>query len=186
MKKLFVAAVLFASTSAYAEGAYVTASAGSGKSSYDCTGTSSCKLNDTVYKLGVGYKFNQNFSIEGVYFDLGKVDATVDTGFGSATGTIKSSGYGVRGLVSMPFSDNFSGFVTLGINQAQSKIDVALGNQSGGESENSTQVSASLGVDYAFSETVALRAEVESHRFKDIADQNYRIVSGTVGLKISF
>ena len=95
MKKILIAASLLAcSSAALAEGAYVGGNIGTARSNLDCAGTDSCSKNGTAVKGFVGYSFNDMFSVEGSYFDLGKASASV----GGAGIDLKTTGYGFRGL----------------------------------------------------------------------------------------
>ncbi len=184
MKKLLIAtALIAASGAAMAEGAYIGGNIGSSHSNLDCTGTTSCSNNGTGVKGFVGYSFNEMFSVEGTYYDLGKASASVS----GIDLDLKTTGFGVRGLVSVPFNKDFSGFAALGINRMKSNGTVNSAGFSGSTSSTSTKPSFALGVDYALSPVLKLRGEVETIRVDAPASSgNYDVRMVSVGLKYQF
>ena len=184
MKNLLIATALLASSSvALAEGVYAGGTVGYARANVDCAGTTSCDKNSTGAKAFVGYQINQMFAVEASYFDLGKVNATL----GAASLDIKSSGYGVRGLVSYPFTQKLSGFAALGVNQVKSKATVTLGALTGGLDKTATKPSLGLGLDYALTPALKLRGEFESFRLEAPANSGgYTVNNISVGLKYSF
>jgi OOP family OmpA-OmpF porin len=184
MKKILIATALLASSSvALAEGVYVGGSVGYTHANVDCTGTTNCKNNSTGEKAFVGYKINDMFAVEASYFDLGKVSGTVS----GANIDIKSSGFGLRGLISAPFSKDFSGFAALGVNSVKSKATVTLGTLSGSLDTTTTKPSFAIGVDYSLTQDLKLRGEVESFRLDAPANSgSYNVANVSVGLKYSF
>jgi OOP family OmpA-OmpF porin len=184
MKNLLIATVLLASSSAaLAQSAYIGGTVGAARSNVDCAGTSSCSKNSTAGKAFVGYQINNMFALEASYFDLGKVDATV----GAAGINIKSTGYGLRGLIFVPFNKDFSGFAAVGVNRVKSKASVTVGAVAGSLDETSTKPSLALGVDYALTPALKLRGEFENVRFNAPANSgSYNVNTFSVGLKYSF
>ena len=184
MKNLLIATALLASSSAaLAEGAYIGGSIGYTRGNADCTGTISCSNNSTGAKALVGYQINDTFSVEASYVDLGKISATV----GSAGIDIKSTGFGLRGLVSAPFSKNVSGFAALGLNRMKSKATVTVGTVTGALDATSTKPSLALGVDYTLTPALKLRGEFENFRMDAPANAgSYNVNNFSIGLKYSF
>jgi hypothetical protein len=91
---------------------------------------------DTGFNFGAGYKMDNNFSFEMGYMDMGK--AAIGTGTIAATAsgsgniggnsysytstlagtvdaTVKSDGYTLSGIYSVPMADKFDGFLKAGI-----------------------------------------------------------------------
>ena len=184
MKKILLASLLIAaSTAAMAEGAYIGGSIGSARANLDCSGTTSCSNNGTGVKGLVGYSFNDMFSVEGTYYDLGKASASIS----GANLDLKTSGFGVRGLFSVPFNKDFSGFASLGINRMKSKASVTSGTFAGSTDATSTKPSFGLGVDYALSPVLKLRGEYETVRVDAPASSgNYDERFLSIGLKYQF
>ena len=185
MKKLLIATALLASSSAvFAAGIYAGGSIGHTRGgNIDCDGTTECSKNSAGGKAFVGYQINDMFSVEASYFDLGTMkfaDATDRAEF-------KSTGYGVRGLASFPFTKDFSGFVGLGINRVKSKVSATLGTLSGSADNTSTKPSFAVGVDYSLTTALKLRGEIENTRFDaGGTDGSYNVTNFSIGLKYSF
>jgi OOP family OmpA-OmpF porin len=104
---------------------------------------------ETSFGGFVGYKFNQNFAVEGAIRSL--VDAEIDGVDVTATQ------YAVSALGIIPVGNGFDVFGRLGINSLQSKVSV--GNFRDKDSE--TKVLYGAGVGYKFSETISGRLEVQ-------------------------
>jgi OOP family OmpA-OmpF porin len=126
----------------------------------------------TGYKLYAGKQLNQYFAIEGGYFDLGKF------GFNSTTSGngVLNGGVGFRGanldlVGQLPLSQRFSVFARVGMNYAKASPHFT-GNRlaavtNPNPSERKLNAKAGLGLEYKFSEALALRAEVERYRVND-------------------
>ena len=184
MKKVIIAAALLASTTAaLAEGSYVGGAIGRSHTNLDCSGTTSCSSNSTGGKVFLGYNINEMFAVEGTYYDLGKASAGVSGG----SIDVKSTGFGLRGLVSVPFNKDFSGFAALGINRVKSDATVTAGTFSGNGSQTSTKPSFGLGLDYAISPVLKIRGEYETVRLNaPYSGGNYDVNTISVGLKFQF
>lgn len=185
MKKTLLALSLLAASSfamAQTPGFYIGANVGQSVADLDCAGTTSCDDSDTSVKAFLGYQINKTFAVEASYFDLGEPNATV----GTARVRLKNTGFGLRGLASFPFSQNFSGFVGLGINQVKSDATVTMGTLTGSVDESSTQATVALGVDYALTPALKLRGEVEHYRFEAVGNSNFNVLNYSVGLKYQF
>jgi opacity protein-like surface antigen len=183
MKKTIVAALLLASCTIALAEPYIGGSIGYGTANIDCSAGSNCNANSTGGKAFIGYSFSPMFALEASYFDLGKVGANS----GPLSMDMKSSGYGLRGLLSVPFNKDFSGFAAVGINSVKSKLNVRVGNSSLDFDGSSTKPSLALGVDYALTPALKLRGEVEQTGFA--APQglgNYHVTNFNVGLKYGF
>lgn len=185
MKNLVIATALLACSSAAlaaADGPYIGGSIGYARSNIDCAGTTSCSNNATAGKAFIGYSFNDMFSLEASYFDLGKADATI----GAAAIDIKSTGYGLRGLVAIPFGKDFSGFAALGVNRMKSNATVKVGAFAGSLDETSTKPSIAVGLDYSITPALKLRGEIENFRLNALGGSSYSVNNFSVGLKYKF
>ena len=125
---------------------------------------------DTAYKLLIGKQLNRNFAIEGTYFDLG------DTGFSNVTsrGTFGAQlgykGVAVDLVTTLPFTERFAFFTRLGV--AYTKVNTTFGGtryQGIPRSTNDKDFHGrvGLGLDYKFTEALALRGEYERNRLDD-------------------
>lgn len=142
---------------------------------------------DTGYKIFGGYQLNQNVAIEGGYFDLGqfKFDATT-VPLGTLNGNIKLRGINIDLVGSLPITQKFSVFGRIGANYAEARdtftgtgaVVVLTPNPSAFD----TQPKLGLGVQYALSEALAVRAEVERYRINDAIGNRGDIDLVSVGL----
>jgi OOP family OmpA-OmpF porin len=123
-------------------------------------------------RLFVGKKLNKYVAIELAYFDLGKFS------FNSTTtgGGVLNGGAGFRGgsldvVGELPLSQRFSLLARAGMNYATARTYFS-GNRLAGVTnpeprERKLNAKAGLGLEYKFSEALAVRAEVERYRVND-------------------
>ncbi|RSZ58920.1 OmpA family protein [Massilia atriviolacea] len=142
---------------------------------------------DVGYKLYVGKQLNQYFAVEAGFFDLGKF------GFKSSTtqnGTLNGEA-GFRGanldlVAQLPVSQRFSVFGRAGMNYAKATTRFngnrlfAVTNPS--PSERKLNAKAGFGLEYKFSEALALRGEVERYRVNDAVGNRGDVDLFSVGL----
>ena len=95
MKNWTVGIALAAATLMAQAQPYVTGSIGMTRASDDCEGTRNCDKTDVGFKVLGGYKLSPNLGIEGGYYNLGKISATVPVGFANVAAEIKTTGLGV-------------------------------------------------------------------------------------------
>ncbi|SFV06284.1 OmpA family protein [Pseudoduganella namucuonensis] len=124
------------------------------------------------YKLLLGKQLNRYFALEGAYFDLGKF------GFNAATsqGGVLNGQAGFRGasldlVGQLPLSARFSLLGRGGVNYARTSTSFS-GNRLFAVTDPQPRQSklnakAGLGLEYKFSEALALRGEVERYRVND-------------------
>jgi OOP family OmpA-OmpF porin len=123
-------------------------------------------------KLYVGKQLNQYFAIEGGLFDLGKFGFNAATsGNGVLNGDVGFRGVNLDLVGQLPLSQRFSVFALVGMNYAQAKAHFT-GNRlfattNPNPTERKLNAKAGLGLEYKFSEALALRAEVERYRVSD-------------------
>lgn len=127
---------------------------------------------DTAYKLLIGKQLSRNFALEGAYFDLGKFgfDA-VTTPPGSLSGNVSFRGLSLDLLAQMPLSQRFSIYGRLGANYTKADAHFT-GNRlfaitNPNPSERKFNPKVGLGMEYKFTEALALRGEVERYRVND-------------------
>ena len=143
------------------------------------------------YKLFGGYQLNRNFAVEGGYFDLGRFNYSFNT---TPTGTF-SNDTRVRGLnldlVGMlPVSEQFSVFGRVGAAYAQSRANSVVTGaspfSSSSTSRKDTNLKVGLGLQYAITEALAVRAELERYRINDPIRNRGHIDMASVGLVYKF
>ena len=180
----FAAMLLCVSGSAFAQG-YVGVAAGSARLNVDCTGTTSCSGSDTGMKLFGGYRFSPGFAAELVYADFGKAKATVGTGAGAVTGSIKSSLIGIGVAASSNFTADWSGVARVGVGRVKADVNGTGFGVSASTSDTSTQAYVGLGLGYAVSKTVSLDAGFDFSRSK-FAGESGGLRLFSVGATFSF
>lgn len=128
--------------------------------------------NDFGFKLFAGYQFNQNFAIEGGYFDLGDFGYTATTSpDGSLTGKLSFSGWNLDLVGLLPMTERSSLFARIGLHQSKSKTSFAgTGAVNVAPSEyRDTNADYKLGIGYQYhmNDAVSFRLEVERYRADD-------------------
>jgi OOP family OmpA-OmpF porin len=201
-------AALAAITSPYATaedaGWYVGASGGPTKATIDDArisnsliggGFQSSTIADddrsTGYKLFGGYQFNPNFSLEGGYFDLGKFGFTATTvPAGTLSGNMKIRGLNLDAVGTVPLSEKFSAFGRIGVNYAETNDTFAgagaVSVSNPNPTKRDTNYKFGVGLQYAFTESLALRTEVERYRINDAVGNKGDIDHLSIGLVYRF
>ncbi len=185
MKKILIAAALFASafisTSAMAQ-AYVSGDIGTGHANFDCDGATSCKKNDTAFKITGGWKLGSGFSAEVGYIDFGKTTASDST----TSVKIKPTAWTLGAAYEYNFTPEFAGTVRLGVASVKTKVDASIaGVGSGSDSDTKTEAYYGLGVNYAIVKNVKLEAAVDFSRL-DYSSQQANVRAITVGVRYDF
>ncbi|WLI87786.1 OmpA family protein [Massilia sp. R2A-15] len=128
---------------------------------------------DIGAKLITGKQLSRNFAIEFSYFDLGKFDYNAST----SNGLNLNRNVGVRGgaldlIAMLPMSERFSVYGRVGGTYAMVKehytgntLQAIDGNSN--PRYKSGNVKAGLGLEYKFTEALAVRGEIERYRIKD-------------------
>lgn len=157
-------------------------------------GLTATSINDSNLNTGMkifgGYKFNQNFALEGGYFDLGKFGYTATTTpTGVLNGDIHLRGVNLDTVGILPLAEKFSVFGRLGVNYAQSRDNYngtgAVGVTDPTPSNNSFNLKAGLGLQYDFRESVGLRGEWERYRVNDSIGARGDIDLLSIGLVVA-
>jgi OOP family OmpA-OmpF porin len=146
---------------------------------------------DIGYKLYGGYQFNPNFSMEGGYFDLGKFGFTANTSpAGTLDGNIKIRGLNLDLVGTLPITEKFSAFGRGGLIYSQSRDSFsgtgAVGVSNPNPSKNDTGYKLGLGLQYAFTKSLAMRTEVERYRINDAVGHKGDVDLVSVGLVYRF
>ena len=145
----------------------------------------------TGYKLFGGYQLNRNFAVEGGYFDLGRFNYGFNT---TPPGTF-SSDTRVRGLNLdlvglLPLTEQFAVFGRVGAAYAQTRANFtrtgALPLSGASSSSKDTNLKVGLGLQYAITEALAVRAELERYRINDPVRNRGYIDMASVGLVYRF
>jgi OOP family OmpA-OmpF porin len=156
--------------------------------------TSSTIVDDdrsTGYKIFGGYQINKNFAVEGGYFDLGKFGYTATTvPAGTLNGNIKLRGLNLDLVGTVPLTEKFSVFGRAGLNYAQARDSFtgtgAVQVTNPNPSKNDTNYKFGLGLQYAFTDALAMRVEAERYRINDAVGNKGHIDLVSVGLIYRF
>ena len=127
---------------------------------------------DTGYKLFVGRQLNQYVAVEAGYFDLGKFDfQSTTSGNGVLNGEAGFRGVNLDLLGQLPLSQRLSLLGRVGMHYTKTSTDFSgnrlLGSSNLHASERKLNAKLGLGLEYKFSEALALRGEVERYRLND-------------------
>lgn len=146
---------------------------------------------DTGFKVFGGYQLNQNFALEGGYFDLGKFGYTANTTpAGSISGDMRVRGLNLDLVGTLPLSERFSVFGRAGINYAQAKDNFsstgAVKVINPNPSERGANYKLGVGLQYAITDALSVRGELERYRVKDGVGNRGHIDMASVGLIYRF
>ncbi|MGK5006822.1 OmpA family protein [Janthinobacterium sp. LB2P70] len=127
---------------------------------------------DTGYKLFVGRQLNQYFAVEAGYFDLGKFDfRSTTSGNGVLNGQAAFRGVNLDLLGQLPLSQRLFLLGRVGMHYTKTNTEFSgnrlLGSTNTHASERKLNAKLGLGLEYKFSEALALRGEVERYRLND-------------------
>lgn len=146
---------------------------------------------DTGYKIFGGYQLNRNFAVEGGYFDLGKFGYTANTTpAGSVSGDMRVRGLNLDLVGTLPLSERFAVFGRAGINYAQAKDQftstgaATIINPNPSESGANYKIGA--GLQYAITDALSIRGELERYRVRDGIGNRGHIDMASVGLVYRF
>lgn len=146
---------------------------------------------DSGYKIFGGYQMNRHFAIEAGYFDLGRFGFNATTQpLGSLTGEIKLRGANLDLVGIVPLTEKFSAFGRIGVARAEAR-DTFTGSGlvrvlNPNPSKTDTNGKYGLGLQYAFTESFGLRAEVERYRIDDAVGNKGDIDLASLGLVYRF
>ena len=146
---------------------------------------------DTGYKLFGGYQFNPNFALEGGYYDLGRFGFNANTvPAGALNGNIRVTGLNLDAVGFLPFTEKLAGFGRVGLNYADARdsfngsglVDVTNPDPS----KKSLNYKFGVGLQYAFTESLAMRVEAERYRIDDAVGNKGDVDLVSVGLIYRF
>ncbi|MDM0118092.1 OmpA family protein [Variovorax sp. J22R133] len=142
-------------------------------------------------KLYGGYQFNRNFAVEAGVFSLGKFAYKAGTTpAGTLDGQTKMRGLNLDVVGTLPLTDRFSVIGRAGMTYAQARDDfrgtgmVVVNNPN--PRESATNWKAGIGVQYAFTPALSVRAELERYRINDAVGNRGDIDMASVGLVYRF
>ena len=143
------------------------------------------------FKLFGGYQLSPYFALEGGYFDLGKFGYTAHTvPEGTLNGEMRVKGLNLDLVGTLPLTGKLSAIGRVGVNYARvndrfsSTGAVNVSNPTA--SKNGTNAKYGVGLNYAFSDAIAMRLEVERYRVNDAIGNKGDIDMVSVGLVYRF
>jgi OmpA-OmpF porin, OOP family len=183
LRGLLLAAALLATAGAAQAQAGGYALLGGGRSDFkvDCSGTSACDKSGSALQAIGGYRFGNNWAVEGLYVNFGKATANT-AGVGVE---VKGTAFGAGGAVFLDLSPTWTLTGRLGL--ASVKLDgrARLGNIVGDVSDSSANLYTGVAVGYNFSKTLA--AELGFLRTRgEIEGDKGDISALTVSARFSF
>ena len=145
----------------------------------------------TGFKLYGGYQFNRNFALEGGYFDLGRFGFTANTApSGTLNGNIRLNGVNLDAVGTLPLTDRLSALGRVGVNYAYAKDSFsgtgAVGVSNPNPSKRAANLKVGLGLQYALTDALSARAEIERYRVNDAVGNNGHVDLLSLGLIYRF
>lgn len=143
------------------------------------------------YKAFAGRQFNEYFGLEGGYFNLGKFGYSLSTTpSGSSTASIKFQGLNLDAVGTLPITEKFSALGRVGVTYVQSRDSFTGGGavtiSDGNPKKNEGSYKFGVGVQYAFTDALALRGELERYRVNDAVGNRGDVDMLSVGLAYHF
>jgi OOP family OmpA-OmpF porin len=144
-----------------------------------------------AFKLFGGYQMNRNLAIEAGYFNLGKFGFSADTTpAGTLDGRMKIQGANLDLVGTLPLTTNLSALGRVGAqySRTRSSFDAtgAALPTSGSRKESHTNAKWGLGLQYAISPALMLRAEVERLRTANGVGGHGNVNVASLGLVFPF
>jgi OOP family OmpA-OmpF porin len=145
---------------------------------------------DTGFKLYGGYQLNRNFAIEGGYFDLGRYNYSYTATGGTFSGNSRYDGLNLDLVGMLPVTDRFSAFARVGGIYTRSRAAYASAGTAAiagtSRRDNDFGVKVGLGLEYAVTQALAVRGEVERYRVHDPIRNRGYIDMASIGLVYRF
>ncbi|OIQ77242.1 outer membrane protein A precursor [mine drainage metagenome] len=146
---------------------------------------------DLGYKVFGGYQFNKNFAVEGGYFDLGQFGFNTSTApLGTLSGNIRLKGVNLDAVGTLPITDRFAVFGRLGVTNTQANDAFAgtgaVNVLNPNPSSRDTNLKVGLGLQYALTDALTPRTEIERYRIDDAVGNKGDVDLVSVGLVYRF
>ncbi len=146
---------------------------------------------DTGYKIFGGYQYNKYLGVEAGFFDLGKFGYTANTvPTGTLNGDIRVKGLNLDLVGTLPITDKFSVLGRAGVTYTDASDAFsgtgAVSVLNPNPSKRGTNYKLGLGLQYAFTDSLAMRLEAERYRVDDAIGNNGHIDLVSVGLIYRF
>ena len=145
-------------------GYYLGLDAGQSKAKDACTGIPagfSCKNTATAGRIGAGYQINNNFGAELSYADFGSNSASGIISGVPVSASLKATGFEAAVVGAWPMTENFALTGKLGVANTKVKGQGSGAGSVANASATSTTAAFGVGLRYAVSKNIALRAQYE-------------------------
>jgi OmpA-OmpF porin, OOP family len=146
---------------------------------------------DAGFKLFGAYQFNPYFSLEGGYFDLGEFGYTASVlPAGMLTGNVELKGLNLDAVGMLPLTKKWSALARIGVNYAKADSGYS-GNgavivTTPGAREKAANYKLGIGLQYAMTRALGLRAEAERYRVDDSSDNKGDVDLFSLGMIYRF
>ena len=170
------------STNVFAGEFYGFADGGQSKLSLDLGDGVSFSKSDTAIDVGIGFKINSHFSVEGAYRDLGKISVTDEY---DDKASLKGSAFQVSVLASLPVNSKFDLYGRLGFAHIKADLDYedcCYYSEDFSESESANKAVFGVGGEYKVTESFGVRLEYSKYAKWDEVTMS----STTVGVTYKF
>ena len=141
-------------------------------------------------KLFGGYQFTPNFAVEGGYFDLGRFSYSGTTTGGNYNGDTRANGLNLDLVGTLPLTEQFSILGRVGAAFAQTRSNFSstgfVPANTSNRSRNDTSVKFGIGLQYAITDALSLRAELERYRINDPIRNRSNVDMASIGLIYRF
>ncbi|HUH89937.1 MAG TPA: outer membrane beta-barrel protein [Lysobacter sp.] len=114
---------------------------------------------DTAFSIFGGYQVNRYFGVEAGYADFGKIEPR------GLPGKVEADSAYLTAVGTLPFTENFSGYAKAGFHAWDAKARIpGVANAK----DDGTDPTYGLGLQYRFTDNVALRGEYSRFEMDDI------------------
>lgn len=142
-------------------------------------------------KVFGGYQLTPNFAVEGGYFDLGRFGyGSTTTPAGTFSGNTRVNGLNLDLVGTLPLSDRFSVLGRVGAAYAQNRGSFASTGfvplNTSNPRRNDTNLKIGLGIQYAITEALSVRGELERYRINDPIRNRGNVDMASIGLVYRF
>ena len=152
--------------------------------------SSSVDNTSTGGKLFGGYQLNPNFAVEGGYFDLGRFNYSGVTSGGTYNGNTRSHGLNLDLVGTLPLSDRFSVLGRVGAAYARTRDSSSSTGfappVTANMSRNDTHVKYGVGLQYAITDALSLRGELERYYRTNDQIRRSNVDMASIGLVYRF
>jgi len=143
------------------------------------------------YKIFGGYQFDRYLSLEAGYFDLGQFNFTANTlPAGTYRGNLKLNGGNIDLVGTLPLTPRFALLARIGANYSDVRDNFSgtglVEVNDPRRSEHAVNYKFGVGMQYAFTESLVMRAEAERYRIKDPVEHGADIDLLSIGLVYRF